>query len=75
MRALRQRFATAAAFDKEGLEAALREAAEAHAHKPASLIHATRVAVTGRAVSPGLFEVIELVGRERTLARIDSVLA
>jgi glutamyl-tRNA synthetase len=75
MRALRQRFATAAAFDKEGLEAALREAAEAHALKPASLIHATRVAVTGRAVSPGLFEVIELVGRERTLARIDSVLA
>jgi glutamyl-tRNA synthetase len=38
------------------------------------LIHATRVAVTGRAVSPGLFEVLELVGRDRVLGRIDQVL-
>ena len=30
-----------------------------------------RVAITGRAASPGLFEVIELLGRDRTLARLD----
>jgi glutamyl/glutaminyl-tRNA synthetase len=34
------------------------------------LIHATRVAVTGRAVSPGLFEVLELLGPDRVRARI-----
>ena len=37
--------------------------------KAAALIHATRVAVTGRAVSPGLFEVLELLGRDRSSAR------
>ena len=31
-----------------------------------------RVALTGRTASPGLFEVIEVLGRERTLARIDN---
>jgi glutamyl-tRNA synthetase len=39
------------------------------------LIHATRVAVTGQAVSPGLFDVLALVGRERVLRRLDEVLA
>jgi glutamyl-tRNA synthetase len=33
------------------------------------------VAVTGRRVSPPLFESIELLGRDRTLARIDAALA
>ena len=35
------------------------------------LIHPTRLAVTGQGASPGLFEVLELLGRERTLARLD----
>ena len=35
------------------------------ASRPAMLIHATRVAVTGRTASPGLFEVLALLGRER----------
>ena len=39
------------------------------------LIHPTRVALTGRAVSPGLFEVMEMLGRERTLARLDRMIA
>jgi glutamyl-tRNA synthetase len=37
------------------------------------LIHAARVAVTGRATSPGLFEVLELLGRERACLRIERV--
>jgi len=57
-------------FDAGPLEAALRELAEARGLKAGTLIHATRVAVTGRAQSPGLFDVLELVGRERTLARL-----
>ena len=42
--------------------------------KAGALIHATRVAVTGQAVSPGIFEVLELVGRERAVARLSEVL-
>ena len=37
-----------------------------------ALVHATRVALTGRAVSPGLFDVIVLVGRERAIARMNA---
>jgi glutamyl-tRNA synthetase len=47
--------------------------AEARGVKAAPLIHATRVAVTGQAVSPGLFDVVSVLGRERTLARLDAL--
>jgi glutamyl-tRNA synthetase len=57
-------------FDSATLEAALRAMAGARGIKAGVLIHATRVAVTGQAVSPGLFEVLELVGRERVVARL-----
>jgi glutamyl-tRNA synthetase len=70
--ALRDAFTSAPRFQKDTLEAVLRDVAERHGIKPAALIHATRVAVTGRAVSPGLFEVLELLGREHTLARLES---
>jgi glutamyl-tRNA synthetase len=57
-------------FDPPSIEAALRHVAEARGVKAASLIHATRVAVTGKAVSPGLFEVLALLGRIRTHDRL-----
>ncbi len=57
-------------FSSTGLEAALRSLAEAHGVKAAALIHATRVAVTGRAVSPGLFDVLELMGAETVRDRV-----
>ena len=49
----------------------LRSVADERGLKPALLIHATRVAVTGRSVSPGLYEVLELLGQERTCSRLD----
>ena len=55
-------------FEQPPLEACAASGRGAHAVKPAALIHATRVAVTGRAASPGLFEVLELLGRERCRA-------
>jgi glutamyl-tRNA synthetase len=57
-------------FDSRSLETTLRATAETAGIKAGALIHATRVAATGRAVSPGLFEVLELLGRERTLTRM-----
>ena len=51
-------------------ESALRALAIARGIKPGVLIHGTRVAVTGQAVSPGIFEVLELIGRERVVERL-----
>jgi glutamyl-tRNA synthetase len=51
-------------------EAALRALAQSRGIKPGVLIHGTRVAVTGQAVSPGLFEILELVGKDRVATRL-----
>ena len=37
--------------------------------KAGELVHPARVAVSGRSVGPGLYEIFEVLGRERTLAR------
>ncbi len=59
-----------APFEAQPLERALRALAAERGIKAGALIHATRVAVTGQAVSPGVFEVLELMGRERAIARL-----
>jgi glutamyl-tRNA synthetase len=71
---LREAFAAVDPFEQGTLEACLRALAEARGVKPATLIHATRVAVTGKAVSPGLFEVLELLGRPLTNRRLAAAL-
>ncbi len=71
--ALRRRFDELDVFEPEILEAVLRSTAEARGVKAATLIHATRVAVTGQAVSPGLFEVLTLIGKPRVLRRLEEV--
>jgi glutamyl-tRNA synthetase len=75
LQAWRDRVAGVSPFDAATLETALRDVAEARGIKAGVLIHATRVAVTGQAVSPGLFEVLELVGRDRVVARLAEVAA
>ncbi|RMH58807.1 MAG: glutamate--tRNA ligase [Candidatus Hydrogenedentota bacterium] len=61
-------------WSEEALETAIRSAAEKHGFKAPKLMHPTRVAVTGRAASPGLFETVFLVGRRRAIRRMDRVL-
>ena len=58
------------AFDPVSTEAALRALAEARGVKAGVLIHVVRVAVTGKTVSPGLFDVLALLGRDRVRARL-----
>lgn len=60
-------------MDPAVTEAALRDLASARGIKPGVLIHGTRVAVTGQAVSPGLFEVLELIGRDRIVKRLNAL--
>jgi glutamyl-tRNA synthetase len=62
------------AFDPASIEAALRATADARGVKAASLIHAVRVTVTGKTASPGLFEVLALLGRVRVRARMAGAL-
>jgi glutamyl-tRNA synthetase len=57
-------------FTAETIEASLRGVVEGLGLKPRQGFQPIRVAVTGSTVSPGLFESIELLGRERTLARL-----
>jgi glutamyl-tRNA synthetase len=73
--ALREKLSTVETFDAAGLETVARALAIERGIKAGTLIHAARVAVTGQTVSPGIFEVLELVGRKRVLARIDRALA
>jgi glutamyl-tRNA synthetase len=57
-------------FEAETIESALRELAERLGLKPRDAFQPIRLAVTGSSVSPGLFESLELLGKEEALARI-----
>ena len=62
-------------FDEPHVETAVRGTAAERGLKAGQLIHAIRVALTGRTASPGLFEVIVLLGRDRTVSRLERLLA
>ena len=59
-----------AKWDVESLEAAIREVAEAGGVKLGKLAQPLRAALTGRTTSPGIFDVLALLGRDESLARI-----
>ncbi len=59
-----------AKFDKVSLEEAYRKLADELKIKAAELIHPTRVAISGNTVGAGLFEMVELLGREKALKRL-----
>jgi glutamyl-tRNA synthetase len=67
---LAERLAQLEPFDVETTEKALRGLAEESEVKAGLLINATRVALTGQAVAPGLFDVMIVLGQERTVARL-----
>jgi glutamyl-tRNA synthetase len=62
-------------FTAERLEQLLHAFVEAQGIKPGDVVHAVRVAVTGKAVGFGLFDTLAILGRERSLARIDRALS
>jgi glutamyl-tRNA synthetase len=67
-------FASVATFDDQSVESVVRAVAAERGVKAATLIHAVRVATTGKAVSPGLFQVLSLLGRDRTHRRLQAAL-
>jgi glutamyl-tRNA synthetase len=71
---LRDAFARQTAFDAATIEALLKETAKELGVKVGVLIHPTRLAVTGNPNGPSLYHLIEVTGKEKTLARIEKAL-
>lgn len=72
---LRESLATSEPFDVTATEQALRTLAETKGLSAGKYIHPLRVALTGRMASPPIFDVAIALGRERTLRRLDLLIA
>jgi glutamyl-tRNA synthetase len=75
LREVRDLLATAASFSAEALEAAVRGLADSRGRKLVEYAQPIRVALTGTTVSPPIFPVLALLGREVVLQRLDAVLS
>jgi glutamyl-tRNA synthetase len=71
----REVLVTVEPFDAAPIEHALKKFVEEKGIKIGDIVHAVRVAVTGKGVGFGLFETLAILGRERCLARINRALA
>jgi glutamyl-tRNA synthetase len=74
LRDVREALAAVEPFDVAGVQAALHGVLERLAVKPREVYQPLRVALAGRAVSPGIYETVAVLGREESLARIDRAL-
>lgn len=75
LEAVRDALAHADAFDAAAVEAALEPLPLRLDAKPGRVYQPIRVAITGTAVSPGIFESLAALGRDESLARIDAAVA
>jgi glutamyl-tRNA synthetase len=66
----REKLAALPEWSVPAIEASVRALAEARGLKLGKVAQPLRAALTGRVVSPGIFEVMVLIGREESLARI-----
>lgn len=71
---LRNKYAGLADWTSEALENGLKEIAAETGLKTKVFVHPARVAVSGRAVGPSLYPMLEVMGRERVLARMEKTL-
>jgi glutamyl-tRNA synthetase len=75
MQQLRDALSSVDPFDVASTEQALRALADRLGVSAAKLIHPFRLALTGRGASPPIFDVVALMGRQRTLQRLDRFIA
>ena len=75
LEAVRAAFAGLETFDASAIEAALKSTAAELGGKVGLLVHPTRLAVTGENVGPSLYHLLEVLGKEKVLNRIDTALA
>lgn len=67
--------ATVEPFEIGPLEEALKKFVDEQAIKIGDIVHALRIAVTGKSVGPGVYDCLAILGRDSCLARIDRALA
>lgn len=72
---LREAFGQADPFNAATLEIALKATATALGVKAGVLVHPCRLAVTGNPAGPSLYHLLEVLGKEKVLARLDRALA
>jgi glutamyl-tRNA synthetase len=72
--AVRDSFAALQTFDAAAVETALKATAAELGVKVGALVHPTRLAVTGSNAGPSLYHLLEILGREKVLARLDRAL-
>jgi glutamyl-tRNA synthetase len=61
-------------FEPASLEEALKRVVEEAGVKVGDLVHAVRVAVTGKTVGPGLYDCLAILGREKSIKRLEKAL-
>ncbi len=69
--AVREALSALEKFDAATIEATLKSTAAKLGVKVGSIVHPTRLAVTGSNVGPSLYHLLEVLGREKVVARID----
>ncbi len=68
---LRRKLSSLKSWDERTIENAVREVASSLQIKGGQIIHPTRVALTGKKIGPGLFEVAVVLGKENTIKRLE----
>jgi len=75
LKAVRDSLSSVEKFDAAEIEAALKTTAANLGIKLGAIVHPTRLAATGSTVGPSLYHLLEVLGKEKVLARIDRALA
>jgi glutamyl/glutaminyl-tRNA synthetase len=75
LKAIRDTLSALEKFDAAEIEAALKTAAAKLGVKLGAIVHPTRLAATGSNVGPSLYHLLEVLGKDKVLARIDRALA
>ena len=75
LRALRDQYQRTEKWDAASLEASLKQQAVSLGCKTGEMVHPARIAASGRSVGPSLYHMLEVLGKDRVLARFDRALA
>jgi len=74
LQALKDKLFALKSWDEESIENAVREVASSLQIKGGQIIHPTRVALSGKKVGPGLFELMVVLGQEKTVKRLQEAI-
>ena len=75
LKGLKEKLGAMAGFNEKDLEAAFTEVMDKAGLKLGKIAQPARVALTGKTASPGIFEMIEVLGKDRVIARLNKAIA